>query len=105
MKSGAPFGLVDPILQQVCGCYITMLIAPAMRPAHVRHQLSVIVAQLGGHVEGHDEVHCRTGPSSRHPRPPHEAGPRRHSADADLGHGLRLGLVGIHPTWGFHSFE
>jgi hypothetical protein len=55
-EPGAPLGLIDPVLQQACGSHIAVLVAEAVRLAHVRDQLPVLVPQLGQHVERRDEI-------------------------------------------------
>ena len=42
--------------EQACARDIAVLVAKVMRLAQARHQLSVVVAQLGEHIQGRDEI-------------------------------------------------
>ena len=52
----APFGLVDPVLDQAGGCHVTVLVAKRMGLAHAGGQLRVVAAKLRQHVLRRDEV-------------------------------------------------
>src|ERR1700730_7969406 len=52
----APLGLIDPVFQQACGGNVAVLVAKAMRLAQVRDELLIVVAQLGQHIQGRDEI-------------------------------------------------
>src|SRR5579859_7220201 len=49
-EPGAPFGLVDPDLEQAGAGDVVVLIAGVVHGAHDGHQLAVVLAQLGEHV-------------------------------------------------------
>src|SRR6266540_5542939 len=52
----SPLGLVDPGLEQACAGDVSLLVAKAMRLAQAHRELLVVVAQLGKHIQGGDEV-------------------------------------------------
>src|SRR5438093_1289554 len=52
----APLGFVDPRLEQTCAGDVSLLVAKTVRRAQTCRQLLVVVAQLGKHVQGGDEV-------------------------------------------------
>jgi hypothetical protein len=52
----APLSLVDPILEQAGAGYVFVLVAKGVRLAQIRHQLLIIVAQLGEYIQRRDEI-------------------------------------------------
>jgi hypothetical protein len=55
-EPSAPLGLVDPDFQQACGGNIVVLLAKAMRLAHVCRELLVVVTQFGEHIHWRDKI-------------------------------------------------
>src|SRR5215472_13940618 len=53
-EPGAPLGFVDPVLDQARARHVAMLVAHIVGHAHPRHEVLVVLAQFGEHVEGID---------------------------------------------------
>src|SRR5215472_13942809 len=61
---GAPFGLVDKVLQEACAGDVSLLVAKSVRLAQARGQLLVVVPQLDQHVQRRDDNSAFTGCTS-----------------------------------------
>ena len=55
-KPYAPFGLVDPLLDQACRRYVVLLIAEFVRLAHARDQRLIVGSELRQHIQRIDIV-------------------------------------------------
>jgi hypothetical protein len=55
-EPSASLGLINPSLKQACAGHVSMLVTKAVRLAHMRGQLLIVVAQLGQHIQRRDVV-------------------------------------------------
>src|SRR6516164_11828633 len=79
-EPGASLGLVDPVLDQAGAGHVVVFVADRVSLAQARHQLLVVVAQLGKHVQRRDEV----GVVVQHPLQATDVADRAQRGAADL---------------------